>query len=68
MSDLTQKLKATAIFHYRESKINDPRAIKLFYNQIKSKYYKLSPEEKAKFKEGWEKGKKKPLMLQKVEK
>lgn len=53
VSNLTDKLKMTALFHYKESKIDDPRAVKLFYNQIKSKYYKLSPEEKAKFTEGF---------------
>ena len=53
MSDLTNKLKMTALYHYNQSKLEDPRAIKLFYNQIKQKYYNLSPEEKAKFVEGF---------------
>ena len=53
MSDLTLKLKKVAYFHYLESKINDPRAIKLFYNKVKSQYYRLSDEEKAKFTEGF---------------
>ena len=55
MSDLTQKLQKVAIYHWSESGIEDPRAVKIFYDRVKTQYYRLSDEEKKTFLEAFPK-------------
>lgn len=57
MSDITNTLKAVAHYHQTKADIPGKKAFNLFFDKVKTLYYRMPKEEQKQFRDDWSKGK-----------